>query len=96
MGLFDHKKADGKFDSGVVLGRSGVVPAIGDRERRSDSIPKMWDDELDDQETTGETNHVPASRRVNAFPHLMIMTGLGAGRLVPIDRSLVVGRSRKG
>lgn len=94
MGLFDHKKTDGKFDSGIVLGRSGVVPASSDRERRSDPIPKMWDDELDDQETTGETNHIPASRRINAFPHLMIMTGLGAGRLVPIDSSLVVGRSR--
>lgn len=96
MGLFDHKKSDAKFDSGVVLGRSGIVPALSERERerKSDPIPRMWDDELDDQETTGETNHVPASRRVNAFPHLMIMTGLGAGRLVPIDSSLVVGRSR--
>jgi two-component system, cell cycle response regulator len=94
MGLFDHKKADGKHDSGVVLGRSGVVPAL--RDRSSDAIPKLWDDEIDDQECTGETNHVPASGRVNAFPHLMIMTGLGAGRLIPIERAsgLVIGRSR--
>jgi two-component system, cell cycle response regulator len=94
MGLFDHKKADGKLDSGILLGRSGVVPAI--RERSGDAIPKMWDDEVDEQETTGETNHVPASGRVNAYPHLMIMTGLGAGRLIPIERAsgLVIGRSR--
>jgi diguanylate cyclase (GGDEF)-like protein len=95
MGLFSHKK-DGKFDSGIVLGRSGVVPAMtAERERRSDPIPKMWDDEGGDEETTGETNHIPASRRANEFPHLMIMTGLGAGRLIPIQGTgLVIGRSR--
>jgi diguanylate cyclase (GGDEF)-like protein len=64
-------------------------------DRRSDAIPKLWDDEIDDQETTGETSHIPASRRVNAFPHLMIMTGLGAGRLIPLEGTgLVIGRSR--
>lgn len=95
MGLFDHKKPEPKKDSGIPLHRSGVVPAMtGGASRRGDAIPKMWDDEIDDQETTGETNHVPMSRRVNAFPHLMIMTGLGAGQLIPIDGALTVGRSR--
>jgi diguanylate cyclase (GGDEF)-like protein len=95
MGLFDHKKPPSSESSmELALGRSGMQLAQGN-ERRRKAVPKLWNDDEDDREPTGETNHVPASGRLSTFPHLMIMTGLAAGRLIPIGAGgLVVGRSR--
>ena len=74
-----------------VFTRSGVVPAGAHADH---GLPKMWDD-LGDEEVTGETNLIPASRRARANPHLVVMTGSAAGQVIALDASqIVVGRSR--
>lgn len=75
-----------------VVSRSGVVPAM-----TNSSIPKLWDDaDGDDDEITGPTSLMTASPPKKSTPHLTIMTGIGAGRVISFDgRShLVIGRSR--
>ena len=88
MGLFDKLLRDSVPAS--KLSQSGEQEV----KYRSGVVPKVWDDGVDDAETTGETEAGPPSMRARLSPHLMIMTGPSAGKLIPVDGSVVIGRSR--
>jgi diguanylate cyclase (GGDEF)-like protein len=92
MGLFRAKTFDTSRDENVVKTKSGVVPALPSL--ADNGIWKAWDDDIDDSEVTGATSRMPASRRAKGKPHLTIMTGFDAGKVVALSgRAIVIGRS---
>jgi diguanylate cyclase (GGDEF)-like protein len=94
MGLFRRLDVDDS-DPPATATKSGVVPAMT---REREGLAKLWDDSLDDEEITGETAHMPPSRRSKGNPRLTIMTGVSAGQVVSVDLgasdALIIGRSR--
>jgi diguanylate cyclase (GGDEF)-like protein len=73
---------------------SGIPSGI--RPRRDESeLPRLWNEEDEDAEPTGETDLKAVAVRASARACLTVMTGGGAGRTIPLDEgSFVVGRSR--